>query len=86
MHSRLRAGLIRGLLLTVALPTAGCLIPNGPKVIVDSRVENTWSGDGVLIERSPDGRKCKVAVRSDALIVERRWVPCKYVHDTKLPN
>ncbi len=63
----------------------GCLLPKGPKVIVDRRGGESWSGDGILVDRSADGSQCRVAIRSEALFVERRWIPCKYVHESFTP-
>lgn len=64
-----------------ALLLTGCLLPKGKPVIVDKRGGPAWSGNGILLAKSQDGSKCRVALRTDALIVEKRWVPCKYVHN-----
>lgn len=65
---------------------SGCLLPKGPSVVVDSRGGDSWSGDGVLIDQSDDGMRCRVALRGESLVfVERRWVPCKYVHEQSRP-
>ena len=70
--------LLLALLLGAGL--GGCVVPKGQPVVVDSRAGDFWIGYGTLLERSPDGERCRVAVRSRALIVERPWVPCRYVH------
>ncbi len=67
-------------LLAIALLAAGCLMPAGEQVVVDRRGGNVFTGTAVLLEISPDGGKCRVAVRNSALFVERRWVDCRYVH------
>ena len=73
------------LLLAACLPLAGCLMPNqGTPVFVDSRSGDYWSGKGWLLEVSPDRVRCKVAVRDDALIVRKPWVPCTSVHERRL--
>jgi len=71
-----------GLLLAAACGVGGCLfLPSqGTLVYVDHRTGDWWSGEGVLTEVSADQTKCKVAARNTALIVESKWVPCKYVH------
>ena len=75
MRSRL------ALALLCALALGGCLLPNGgTPVLVDSRAGSFWSGKGLLIEVSPDQKKCKVAIRDRALIVTRKWVDCWMVH------
>ena len=58
----------------------GCIMPKGKPVIVEQRTGDYWSGNGVLLETSADGTRCRVAVRDTALVVEKKWVPCKYVH------
>jgi hypothetical protein len=58
----------------------GCIMPNGRPVIVEQRTGDYWSGNGVLLETSEDGLRCRVAVRDTALVVGKKWVPCKYVH------
>ena len=55
-------------------------MPSGRPVIVERRTGDYWSGNGVLLETSQDGLRCRVAVRDTALVVEKKWVPCKYVH------
>ena len=74
-------------LVLVALCTApGCLVPRGQPVVLDSRSGSWWTGDGVLLERSGDGERCHVAARSRAGVVEKRWVPCRYVHERSRPR
>jgi hypothetical protein len=58
----------------------GCIMPSGRPVIVEQRTGDYWSGNGVLLETSEDGLRCRVAVRDTALVVGKKWVPCKYVH------
>ena len=72
------AGLV---LVLIALSTMGCLMPaNGTPVYVDSRAGNFWSGEGSLTTVSNDERRCEVAVRDRALIVQSFWVDCRWVH------
>jgi hypothetical protein len=70
------------LLLAALLSLAsGCLMPSGEQVIVDRRGGgDVFTGNAVLLEISGDGARCRVAVRNNALFVERRWVDCRYVH------
>lgn len=65
-----------------ALPT-GCLFATqrGIPVFVEARLGDFWSGEGELIEYSPDGARCRVVIRMRSAFVERRWFPCKYVHE-----
>jgi hypothetical protein len=53
----------------------GCIMPRGRPVIVEQRTGDYW-----LLETSEDGLRCRVAVRDTALVVGKKWVPCKYVH------
>jgi hypothetical protein len=69
------------LIVLLALLAQGCVLPAGTPIIVDRRAGDYWSGDGVLLEVSQDGTQCHVAVRNDALLVEKRWVACKHVHE-----
>jgi hypothetical protein len=67
--------------LFAALAASGCLLPNGgTQVLVDSRAGSFWSGEGVLTEVSPDQKRCKVAIRDNALFVHHMWVDCIMVH------
>jgi predicted oxidoreductase len=62
----------------------GCLMPRrGTPVFVDARAGNFWSGEGLLLEVSPDQQRCRVAVRDRALLVQDRWVDCARVHPRK---
>ncbi len=70
--------------LAVVPLTACLLLPRGRPVAVDNRAGSFWTGNGVLLERSDDGKHCRVAVRGSSLLVEKKWVPCRYVHDRRL--
>ena len=73
--------LARLLCLACAAAALGCLIPDqGTPVWVDSRAGEFWDGRGKLLEVSEDQRRCRVAVRDRALIVQDRWVDCRSVH------
>jgi hypothetical protein len=73
--------LLLALLAVLPVLAAGCLMPNGGNpVLVDSRAGDFWSGEGLLIEVSPDQKRCKVAIRDDALFVHEAWVDCVMVH------
>jgi hypothetical protein len=64
----------------------GCLMPaKGTPVFVDMRAGSFWSGKGMLLEVSPDKARCNVAVRDRALIVKKRWVECRWVHERTSP-
>ena len=64
-----------------ALAASGCLMPNGgTPVLVDSRAGDFWSGKGLLIEVSPDQKRCKVVIRDNALFVRELWLDCVTVH------
>jgi hypothetical protein len=81
---RLRQRVLPGLGLGLALLCAGCLMPNrGTPVYVDGWAGDFWSGKGMLLEVSPDQRRCKVAVRDRALVVRRLWVDCTSLHPRK---
>lgn len=68
-------------LLAALVLFSGCLMPNrGTPVFVDSWAGDFWSGEGLLLEVSPDQKRCQVAVRDPALIVRKRWVDCVSVH------
>jgi hypothetical protein len=72
---------IRLLALLAALASSGCLMPNGgTPVLVDSRAGDFWSGKGLLIEVSPDHKRCKVVIRDNALFVREMWLDCVTVH------
>jgi len=71
------------LLLLAALLSlfSGCLLPRkGTPVFVDLRAGRFWSGYGLLLEVSEDQSLCKVAVRDRALLVQKLWVDCAWVH------
>jgi hypothetical protein len=61
------------------LMAVGCVMPAGEQVVVDRRGGDVYTGNAVLLEVGSDGR-CRVAVRTPALFVEKRWVDCRYVH------
>jgi hypothetical protein len=74
------APLAIALVLALGVAGAGCVMPAGQEVAVDRRSGAVFTGNGVLLEMSADRMKCRVAVRNNALFVERRWVDCRYVH------
>ncbi len=77
----MRTSLLLLLAVLAALAATGCLMPNGGNpVLVDSRAGEFWSGEGLLIEVSPDQKRCKVAIRDNALFVHEAWVDCVMVH------
>ncbi|MEN8181517.1 MAG: hypothetical protein ABFS46_03165 [Myxococcota bacterium] len=69
-----------GVVLLAGLLLSGCLMPSGSPVLVERRTGDYWSGEGVLLERSEDGEQCRVALRDTALVVQKKWVACRYVH------
>jgi hypothetical protein len=73
---------LRLVLCLLLLAAGGCLMPaRGTPVFVDMRAGTFWSGKGMLLEVSPDETRCRVAVRDRALIVQERWVDCRWVHE-----
>jgi hypothetical protein len=79
------APLALALLLAVGAAAAGCVMPRGQDVVVDKRAgDDVWTGNAVLLEVSADRTRCRIAVRTNALFVERRWVDCRYVHSRPL--
>jgi hypothetical protein len=66
------------------LVLAGCVMPRGTEVVVDKRGANFFTGTAILLEISEDRQSCRVAARNNALFVEKRWVPCAYVHSTRV--
>jgi len=72
------------LALALAFPAsaaAGCVMPNGEQVVVDRRGgRDVYTGNAVLLAISDDGTRCRIAVRNNALFVEKRWVDCRFVH------
>ena len=59
---------------------AGCISNKGTPVFVDYGALEVWSGEGRLIEVSPDQTQCRVIVLDSFLIRRDRWVPCIHVH------
>lgn len=62
---------------------SGCLFmtPHGQPVVVERTTQSdVWSGNGMLVERTADGRMCKVQLRDSLGIVVERWFECQYVH------
>jgi len=50
-------------------------------VVVERTTQtDLWDGTGMLVERTADGRMCKVAVRDSIGIVTERWFECEHVH------
>lgn len=74
----MRLSLAAAVLLLLA--SAGCMMPSGQPVVIDRRAGDFWNGNGVLLEMSYDRRHCRVATRSNAFLVEKRWVACRFVH------
>jgi hypothetical protein len=76
------ARVLLALILVLAAGLAsGCIMPRGQDVVVDRRGGNdVFTGNAVLLEISDEGGRCRVAVRNNALFVEKRWVDCRYVH------
>ena len=70
------------LLLALVGAFGGCLMPNqGTPVFVDLRAGDFWSGKGMLLDVSPDKKRCTVVVRDRALIVHELDVDCRWVHE-----
>jgi hypothetical protein len=66
---------------------ASCQMPaKGTPVFVDMRAGRFWSGEGLLLEVNEDETRCRVAVRDRALVVQKMWVDCTYVHATKVQH
>jgi hypothetical protein len=69
------------LLAAMLLGLACAQMPNrGTPVVVDMRAGRFWTGDGMLLEVSDDKRRCLVAVRDRAYLVQQKWVDCAHVH------
>jgi len=71
------------LLAALALGGAACVMmpSRGTPVLVDHRAGRFWSGKGMLLEVSEDGRSCRVAVRDRSLVFVRKlWTDCGHVH------
>lgn len=63
------------------LAGAGCVLPNkGTPIFVDSREGRFWDGKGMLLEVSPDEKRCRVRVRDRSFIVREMWVECLHIH------
>jgi hypothetical protein len=62
------------------LGTSGCIGNKGTPVFVDYGAMEVWSGEGLLVEVSPDQTQCRVIVRDNFLIRRDRWVQCIFVH------
>jgi hypothetical protein len=78
--------IVRWLACAALLLAGGCLMPSrGTPVFVDGRAGTFWSGKGMLLEVSPDKTRCRVAARDRALIVHRKWVECRWVHERRGP-
>jgi hypothetical protein len=75
-----RAGLVAALWIGVA--AAGCVVlpRQGTPVYVDHLTGRWWDGKGMLLEVSPDRQRCRIAARTQALVVEKKWVDCRHVH------
>ncbi len=84
MDARARIAARAAAALLLASCLLGCLMPNrGTPVFVDSRAGRFWSGEGLLLEVSPDQQRCLVAVRDRALLVQKIWVDCVRLHPRK---
>jgi hypothetical protein len=82
MRRRLRA--LRATLAGVAMLAGGCALPStGSPVFVESGTGRWWSGEAVLTEVSEDRQRCLVHARNNVLIVEKKWVDCRRVHDRR---
>jgi len=79
------APLLLALGLALSGAAVGCVMPAGQEVAVDRRGGgDVFTGNAVLLEVTPDRTRCRVAVRNNALFIERRWVDCRYVHSRPL--
>ena len=67
-------------LLACLVGASGCISNDGTPVYVDYGALEVWSGDGMLIEVSPDQVQCRVIVRDNHLIRRDLWVPCIHLH------
>jgi hypothetical protein len=71
-------------LLGVGLVAAGCALPSaGTPVFVEAGTGRWWSGKAVLTEVSDDRTRCLVHARNSILVVEKKWVDCRRVHDRR---
>lgn len=81
LRKRARRAAAVALVLAAGLALGGCLLPRqGTPVYLDTWSGSWFSGKGVLLEVSEDQRRCRVAARNRALIVEEAWVDCRRVH------
>ena len=80
--TRMNARSLRRAIATAAclLCAPGCISNDGTPVFVDYSALEVWSGEGMLVEVSPDQVQCRVIVRDEYLIKRDRWVPCIHVH------
>jgi hypothetical protein len=62
------------------LGLSGCIGNKGTPIFVDYGALEVWSGEGMLLEVSPDEAQCRVVVRDNFLIRRNVWVPCIHVH------
>jgi len=79
---RRRTGLAPAL-LALLLSGPGCLFltPHGQPVAVERTTQDdVWNGNGMLVERTSDGRMCKVQLRDSLGVVVNRWFDCNHVH------
>jgi len=67
------------------LGSSACISNKGTPVFVDYGALEVWSGEGMLIEVSPDQAQCRVIVRDEYLIRRDVWVPCIHVHERRKP-
>lgn len=77
---RTRLAAVLALLL---LSGPGCIFmtPHGQPVAVERTTQDDlWDGNGMLLERTADGRMCKVQVRDSLGIAVTRWFDCNHVH------
>jgi len=80
--TRRRTGLVIALLALLA-SGPGCLFltPHGQPVAVERTTQDdVWDGNGMLVERTADGRMCKVQLRDSLGVVVNRWFHCDHVH------
>lgn len=71
------------LFLWVTASGSGCVFmtKDGQAVVVERTTQtDLWDGNGMLVERTADGRHCKVKVRDSLGIVVSRWFDCEHVH------
>jgi len=57
------------------------MTPHGQPVVVERTTQSDiWSGNGMLVEQTADGRMCKVQLRDSLGVVVERWFECQHVH------